>query len=119
MPAVMSPWELNAHFGLLFGDAVPHPALAPVRQATVRFMRAWQALWAEHGDAAGGYEARALRLRQYVDEVSAPAQPLMLTNGLRWLDAMVVMMVRVALAPQSGPPAAGAGAPQREMGDNA
>lgn len=31
-PAVMSPWELDAHFRLLFDDAMPHPRLAQVQQ---------------------------------------------------------------------------------------
>ena len=50
VPAVMSPWEVNAHLGLLFADAVPHANLAQVRQMSMRFARTWQGLWFEFGE---------------------------------------------------------------------
>ena len=100
VPVVMTPWELNAHLGLLFSDALPHPQLAQVRQITMRFARAWQGTWFAQGERPEGWpEYRAL-LQRFVDEVRGPSQPLMLKNELGWFRVLMVMVVRVAIAPE-------------------
>lgn len=118
VPTVMSPWELTAHLSLLFADTVPHPQLQVVRQITLRFARAWQGLWARHGDhPEGRAEFRAL-LQRYLAEVQAPSQPLMLSNQLRWFGAMTVMIAKVAVAEDAQVDTASA-LHQRHLGDNA
>jgi hypothetical protein len=56
-PDVMSPWEIQQHLDFLFGQAQPHPSLEAVRTRLERFVCAWSALWAEHGDSGGGIAA--------------------------------------------------------------
>jgi len=99
VPVVMTPWELNAHLGLLFSDVLPHPNVAQVRQITMRFARAWQGAWFAHGARPKGWpEYRAL-LQRFVDEVRGPSQPLILNNELGWFRVLMVMVVRVAIVP--------------------
>ena len=116
VPTVMSPWELNAHLTVLFADAVPHPNLAPVRQTTLRFARGWQGLWFAHGDRGDGRDAYAALLKRFLDEVRAPAQPLMLKNELRWFGALMTIVGKFALGAEASRPGA---AQQRDAGDNA
>lgn len=118
VPVVMTPWELNAHIGLLFADALPHPQLAQVRLITMRFARAWQGAWFAHGERPQGWpEYRAL-LQRFVDEVRGPSQPLMLENELRWFAVLMVMIVRAAVVPED-PAQQSYHARQLAMGDNA
>ncbi|MFP7723145.1 aspartyl/asparaginyl beta-hydroxylase domain-containing protein [Lysobacter sp. A3-1-A15] len=119
VPVVMTPWELNAHMGQLMADAQPHPNLQPVRQATMRFARAWHGLWSRFGDAPDGHDAFRELLARYLAEVARPAQPLVLNNQLRWFDAMQVMVARAAVVADASPSAVATGEDQRRMGDNA
>src|SRR5690606_6776641 len=48
VPVVMSPWELNAQFGMLFAEAVPHPQLGHVQALAARVVRSWRSLWAQY-----------------------------------------------------------------------
>ena len=72
VPAVMSPWELNSHFGLLFADAVPHPNLEQVRADARSASRAtWQGLWFRYGDAPEGHdELPSALLQHFVEEIA-------------------------------------------------
>jgi len=117
VPVIMSPWELNSHFALLFGDAVPHPNLQRVRGITQRFSRHWQALWFKHGERREGRAEYQAALDAYLEQVTAPAQPLRLNNQLAWYGAMRALVAAVAIAPetQARPDAAA----QRALGDNA
>lgn len=118
IPEVMTPWEMNAHFAMLFADVLPHPAASQVREVTTRFTGTWQALWSAHGDAM---ETRALfraALDRYLDEVKAPSQQLRLNNELPWFSAMVTIVAKFAVggdAPSTGMSAG----QQRSVGDNA
>jgi len=117
VPVVMNPWELNAHFGLLFADIVAHPNVQPLRAATQRFTRAWQGLWFRHGDRPEGHEDYRRLLAAYVAEIRPLAEKLHLNNELSWYSALQTMIVKVAVArPAAASPSAGA---QRELGDNA
>ena len=117
VPAVMSPWELNAHLGALMDDVLPHPQVQLVRQLTMRFARNWHALWAQYGDADDGHGAFRSLLERYVSDVSGPAQPLLLTNRLRWFDAMQVMVAGAAVTAR-GQVIPGAARQGRMVGDN-
>jgi hypothetical protein len=116
VPTVMSPWELNGHFGLLFTDVEPHPNLQRVRAATQRFTRAWQGLWFRHGDQPQGHEEFRRLLANYVAEVRPLAESMVLKNELSWYGAMQAMIARSAVQTGARRPDA---ARQRELGDNA
>jgi hypothetical protein len=118
VPVVMSPWELNGHLSLLFADAVPHPQLAQVRQIALRFARTWQGLWFTYADCPEGHAHFRAVLRQFVDEVRAPAAPLVLKNHLNWTGAMMKIIAQYAVTGSGTTPAQTA-AQQREVGDNA
>ena len=85
VPTVMSPWELNAHFRLLFSDAKQHPQLNATLIVTQRFMRNWQGLWARYGDAdEEGRPHYRQALHRFIDEVREPSRGIELDNGLAW-----------------------------------
>ncbi len=118
VPVVMSPWELNAHFGLLFADVEPHPNVQPLRAATQRFTRAWQGLWFRHGDRPEGHEDFRRLLAAYVAEVRPLSEKMRLANELNWYSALQTMIVKVAVARPASAPSPSASA-QKELGDNA
>lgn len=118
VPAVMNPWELNAHFGLLFADAEPHPQLQQVRQAAMRFARTWQGLWFEYGERAEGRARYRDALQRFIDEVKGPSQTIRLRNELRWFNAMMTIVAKFAVAGDA-PVGGGSAEQQRAVGDNA
>jgi hypothetical protein len=117
VPSVMSPWELSGHLDLLFADAKPHANLGAVRIITMRFLRAWQGLWFEHGDAEDARPRFRALLQSYQSEVAAPAQPLQLKNDLHWLGAVAIMIGKSAVA--GGLASQRSAAAHSEVGDNA
>lgn len=117
VPAVMSPWEVNAHLGLLFADVVPHANLAQVRQMSMRFARTWQGLWFEFGERSEGHPRYRAALQRFLDDIRTPAQPLVLQNELRWFNALNTIVAKFAVGvPTAAPTSAAA---QRDIGDNA
>ncbi|GAB3341739.1 aspartyl/asparaginyl beta-hydroxylase domain-containing protein [Marilutibacter aestuarii] len=118
VPRVMSPWELNMLFTLLFTDTLPGPQLARVQQVSLRFVRTWRALWARHGDATEGLPAYRAALHAFLAEVGGPGQTLGLRNQLNWFAAMRAMIAQVAVEADRAAPTADADM-QRMMGDNA
>lgn len=116
VPTVMSPWELNSHFGLLFADAEPHPNLQRLRGITQRFTRAWQGLWFRYGDAPAGRDEFRQLLANYLAEARPLAESMRLKNELAWYGAMNAMIGRSAVRTETTRPDA---ARQRELGDNA
>jgi hypothetical protein len=117
VPAVMTPWELNDHLGLLFADAQPHPNLVQVRQIAQRFARTWQGLWFEFGERGEGRSRYQAALQRFVEEIRGPSQPLVLKNELRWFNAMHTLIGRTALRAEGAAPVGAAA--QRDAGDNA
>ena len=117
VPAVMSPWELNAHLAMLLADARPHPNLGVVRHMVMRFARAWQGLWFEYGDAELTRPLYRSLLQGFLAEINGPAQSLMLKNDLRWMNALVTMIGKSAVTIKSADPLSAEA--QREVGDNA
>ncbi|MDR7100712.1 hypothetical protein J2X04_003093 [Lysobacter niabensis] len=97
VPTVMSPWELNSHFALLFADVEPHPNLQRLRALTQRFTRAWQGLWFHYGDAPAGRDEFRRLLANYIAEARPLAEPIRLKNELNWYGAMQVMIGRSAV----------------------
>lgn len=97
-PVVMTPWEINAHLGLLFADVLPHPNVAVVRQASMRFARAWQGAWFAHGERREGWPVYRSLLQRFVDEVRVPSVPLVLRNELGWFRVLMKIVVLAAIA---------------------
>ena len=81
VPVVMSPWELNAQFGMLFADAVPHPQLGHVQALAARVVRSWRSLWAQYGDAPAGHPRFRALIERFLVESDLPGPPIMLRNG--------------------------------------
>lgn len=114
VPTVMSPWELNSHFGLLFSDAEPHANLQRLRAATQRFTRAWQGLWFRYGDKPEGHEEFRRLLAGYFAEVRPLSEVMRLKNELNWYAAAQTMIGRVAVHADKRADAQR----QQRMGDN-
>lgn len=97
VPAVMSPWEINAHLGLLFGDAIEHPGLPALRLLAQRFLREWRGLWAHFGDSAAGREHYQRALQTFVEVAQAPSEGLILRNDVPWYSAMMTLIAASAV----------------------
>lgn len=117
VPAVMSPWELSTHLGFLFNESMPHPSARVLQHHAGHLVRQWRGLWAQYGDA----EASRVQFRRAFDEfvaaVKAPAQGVMLNNGMPWFTVLQVMIGKfaatVVVAEVAGRDM------QRAVGDNA
>ena len=101
IPVVMSPWELNSLFALLFSHALPHPQLKAVHEISGRFARRWQGLWFEFGDDADGHAPFREALASYVAAVSPIGQGIMLNNELQWFGAMMMTIGQFAVRPET------------------
>jgi hypothetical protein len=118
VPVVMNPWEVNAHFVLLFADSVPHPRLQQVRQISLRFARLWQGLWFQFGEQPEGHAHYRAALQRFIDEVRGPSQGVMLNNELPWYAAMMTIVAKFAVTGANPMPTSSA-KQQRAIGDNA
>lgn len=105
VPAVMSPWELNAQLGLLFADVVPHPQLQSVQQLCGQLSRTWRSLWARYGDAPEGRTHFRDAMQHFTQAVHQPAQPLQLRNDVGWYSAMVTLIAKFAVREDQSAPA--------------
>lgn len=98
VPTVMTPWELSAHLGFLFNEALPHPQLPVLQQHAAQLVRVWRGLWAQHGDSEPG----RVRFRAAFEGFAASVQPLsrevVLRNEMRWFDVLIVMIGRAVVA---------------------
>ena len=103
VPAVMSPWEVREHVNFLLADAVPHPQVAGVQKLCSRFLREWHALWARHGDARDGWTQYRALLDRFAGELRDYGDRIALRNGAVFLNAMTLIVLRVALADQAQP----------------
>ena len=113
LPRVMSPWELRSHIGFLFTESLPHPNMPAMQQASMRFLRRWQALWAEHGDTEGSRGFYEPVLEEYLADVRRFGKEIQLRNEVSLAGAMQAMVTKAALsggifAPQRPPRARGA-----------
>jgi hypothetical protein len=110
VPTVMSPWEVREHVNFLLGDAQPHPQVAGAQRLCSRFLREWHGLWALHGDTRAGWPQFRVLLDRFGDELREYADRITLRNGAVFVNAMTLMVLRVALADA---PAAARGDEQR------
>jgi hypothetical protein len=97
VPAVMTPWEMNAHFSLLFSDAVPHPQLPQVQLLAAQLIRGWRGLWMQYGTEPAGFPHYRAMIRRFVADVTAVAQGMALRNGISFLSPMTKIIVDSAL----------------------
>jgi len=98
VPRVMSPWELREHLAFLIDESQPAPALGPIQQASGRFTRNWQALWARYGEDRGGWPDYRRLLDVFVEEVTPHARTVTLRNGNPLLPALNGIVVLSALS---------------------
>lgn len=106
IPAIMSPWEMQSHFALLFSEALPNPQLGRVQQLTSGLLDAWRGLWARFGTDPAGRSHYQATMDRYIADVRGPAQTLGLRNEIRWFSAMMAMVGKASInvAGQAPPP---------------
>jgi len=97
VPVVMTPWEMNAHFSLLFGDALPHPQLPQVQLLAAQLIRGWRGLWMQHGTDPAGFPHYRAMVKRFAAEVAPVAQGVALRNGISFLSPMTKIIVDSAL----------------------
>jgi hypothetical protein len=97
VPTVMTPWELRDHLAFLVGESVPSPALQVLQQIAGRFIRNWQAVWAEHGEDRAGWPAYRRLLNRFVAEVGPVAEAVALRNGYPFQRALAGIVLGNAL----------------------
>ena len=103
-PRVMSPWELHSHLFFLFGQLAPNQdAIPSAQQATLRFIRRWQALWARYGEASPGRAEYRRVLDGYIDEMRAFRGRLLLGNELDFQQVLMTMVIGSALIDEKSP----------------
>jgi hypothetical protein len=97
VPPVMTPWEMNAHFSLLFGDALPHPQLPQVQLLAAQLIRGWRGLWMQYATDRAGFPHYRAMIRRFAADVSPIAQAVALRNGSSFLAPMMKIIVDSAL----------------------
>ncbi len=103
-PTVMSPWELHSHLSFLFGElTAQQPAIPDAQQAAMRFMRRWQALWSEFGDAPAGHAEFRRVLDGFIAEMRAFRGHLMLRNELDFHRVAMALVLGSALNDSAAP----------------
>lgn len=97
VPVVMSPWEMKSHFGLLFGDALPHPQLQQVQWLAAQLLRGWHGLWAQYGDSRSGHPHYRALLDRFQKQALPLSEPLLLNNNGGLLMAMRLLVLQSAI----------------------
>lgn len=104
VPTVMSPWELNQHLSFLIAEALPHAQIPALNQHAGRLIQQWKGLWAQYGDAAEGRATFRAAFDAFAARVRPLAQGVTLRNEMPWMQVMMVMIGRVAVAPVDSVP---------------
>lgn len=104
LPVVMSPWEIESHLRLVFGEADAQPHLEAAMATAQRFVLEWKGLWARYGTAQAGHAAYRAALRAFLDALQPDAIHVSLRNGVTCNSAIVTIVGKVAVA---SPAAAG------------
>ena len=88
---------MNAHFSLMFGDAVAHPQLPQLQFMAAQLIRGWRGLWAQYGtDPAGQSQYKAL-LDRFMAQAMPMANPVVLANGGSFAASMSMLIQKSAL----------------------
>lgn len=117
VPAVMSPWELEALWSDWLSDACG-AAQGPERALEINdqlqpLLREWRALWAQHGEQATGWPAYARLRDQLLAMGHAIAGQVTLPNGVDLGRLLRVGLVPVLCAAASKAPMGHLSAPPR------
>lgn len=103
LPTVMSPWEMESHFRLVFGESDPkQPGLAAASAAARRFALTWKGLWHRHGTSPEGREDYRRALAAFLEEVEPAAVGIQLRNGINCMSALLTIVAKVALGSSEG-----------------
>jgi hypothetical protein len=97
VPVVMSPWELMAHLGFLFGEARPHPQLPQLQQLSAQLLRGWRGLWAQYGTQAGGRPHYRVLIESFAAQAMPLAKPVLLRNDGSFSLSLGKLVVQSAL----------------------
>jgi hypothetical protein len=103
VPAVMTPWELNTHFGLLFAESPDHPNNRFLRDAAQRLLRSWRGLWARYGEAPEGRAEFRAALQRLMEETREPGMDVVLRNDVDWYTAMLTLVASNAVQDADAP----------------
>ena len=103
VPVVMSPWEMNAHFGLLFGDALPNPQLPQLQLLAAQLIRGWRGVWAQHGTDSAAHPQYRTMVKQFAEQAFPLAQAVQLRNGSNFANPMMKIIAQFAVRDDSRP----------------
>jgi Sulfotransferase family/Aspartyl/Asparaginyl beta-hydroxylase len=103
VPTVMTPWEIRIHVDFLLADVVPHPQVAGTHQLCSLFIRDWHALWSRYGEARAGWPQYRALLDRFGEQVRGYSDRIALRNGAMFIQAVTLMILRVALADKPMP----------------
>ena len=99
-PIVMSPWEIQQHLSYLFDRTPAHPLLTAMGKRIDRFVVAWRAVWAEHGNSDAGfpaYHALIEGVRRDLNRMGA--DQIRINESVALLQAIEFSILRNALNP--------------------
>ncbi|HET7202465.1 MAG TPA: sulfotransferase [Steroidobacteraceae bacterium] len=98
IPTVMSPWEMRAHLAALFAEAEPSPQLQRLGQATNRFVTAWRALWAVHGESDAGEPEYRDAIDRYHAQLVQLGTGVVIKNGAPLIKTIESGVLKPAIA---------------------
>jgi hypothetical protein len=97
VPAVMSPWEMGAHLGFLFGEARQHPQLPQLQMLAAQLVRGWRGLWAQYGTQAEGRPHYRALIESFAAQAMPLAKPVLLRNDGSFSLSLGKLVVQSAL----------------------
>jgi len=103
IPEVMSPWEMDGHFRLIFGEAKEDAPLAVARDMARLFKLEWRGLWARFGTSPEGAPAYRMTLGTFLERIEPVASKIELNNGVSCYGVILALIGKFAISPE--PPA--------------
>ena len=103
VPVVMTPWEVREHVNFLLADALPHAQLQGAQKICSLFTREWHVLWARYGESRDGWPKYRSALDRFGQLLQDYTDRIMLRNGAVFVNAVTLIILRVALADRPMP----------------
>ena len=100
IPVLMSPWEMEGHFRLIFGEAKEDSQLALVRDMARLFIMEWRGLWARFGTSPEGARAYRISLDAFLERVEPVARRIELCNGVNCFGVIMTLIAKFAISPE-------------------
>ena len=97
----MSYWEVRGHIQFLLSEAQQHPRMPAIVDISSGFVRAWQAVWYQYGDAESGQDAYARLLGGFLQQMFQLGSDVPLQNGVSMAAAMSGLLGRAARRPEA------------------